>query len=316
MRRLLTTRNVILVLALVLLLVSFLPIFRVPTPEVSVAAEPIFHLGPLAVTNSLFTAWVAMIVLIVLSAIATRRYRRDLSKASNQELVPSVFESSIEWIVEGFYRLTKDVAGSWADRFFPTVMTIFLFAIVSNWLGLIPGFGSLGVLEPVASGQTGLVAHGAILTSEEAQAGQGFLLVPLFRSPSTDLNFTIALALIAQVLAQVWGFKALGGGYARKFFDTSGFAHGAAVGVAQLFAGILELVSEVMKVISFSFRLFGNIFAGEVLLAVMAFLIPFVASLPFYGLEIFVGFIQAVVFMMLALVFFVTATIGHAHTQE
>lgn len=317
MRRLFSTRNlIILALIVALFVVSGMLGLKVPKPHVSVAAEHIFDIGPLPVTNSILTAWIAMIVLIVISLIATRRYRRDLSKVSNQELVPTVFEGAVEWVVEGFYRMSKDVSGSWADRFFPIVMTIFLFVIVSNWLGLIPGFGSIGLLEPVHGEGAGLVANGAILTAQEAGPGQGFILVPFFRSPSADLNFTIALALITQVLVQYWGYKALGAGYIRKFFDFSGFAHGGAVvGIAQFVAGILELVSEFAKIISFSFRLFGNVFAGEVLLIVIAFLVPYVASLPFYGLELFVGFIQAVVFMMLALVFFVNATIGHAHTQ-
>jgi F-type H+-transporting ATPase subunit a len=140
--------------------------------------------------------------------------------------------------------------------------------------------------------------------------------VPLFRSPSADLNFTIALALIAVVLSQYFGIRSLGSGYLKRFLDLGGFKNGALVGIAQAFAGFLEFLGEFTKIISFSFRLFGNVFAGEVLLAVMAFLIPYIASLPFYGLELFVGFIQAVVFMMLTLVFFVNASSAHGAEEH
>lgn len=312
MKRLLSTRNLaILVLIIALFVISGLLGLKVPKPEVSIAAEPIFNLGPLVVTNSLLTSWIAMIVLIVIAVAATRRIPKNLETASNQELVPSGFQNFFEWVIEWFYKLVKEISGPRANTFFPIVMTIFLFVLVSNWLGLIPGFGSLGFLKPAEGTAAGLVAHGAILTAQEAGPGKGFLLVPLFRSPSTDLNFTIALALIAVVLSQYFGIKTLKSGYLKRFADFSGFKDGAAIGVAQAFAGLLELLGEFTKIISFSFRLFGNVFAGEVLLAVMAFLIPYLASLPFYGLEIFVGFIQAVVFMMLTLVFFVNASSAH-----
>ena len=127
----------------------------------------------------------------------------------------------------------------------------------------------------------------------------------------SDLNFTLALAVVTIVLMQYYGVKAQRGAYFKKFFDLSGFKQGALMGIIGVFVGILELIGELSRLLSFSFRLFGNIFAGEVLLLVMAFLIPYFASLPFYGLELFVGFIQAAVFMMLAVVFISMATEGH-----
>jgi F-type H+-transporting ATPase subunit a len=314
LRRLFTTRNlVILLLIIALFVVSGLLGLRVVMPEVSIAAEPIFHIGSFPVTNSLLTAWIAMLILIVLAYFATRDIPRDLEAASNQELMPGGLLNAAEMLIEGFYGLVRSVGGAWAPRFFPIVMTIFLFVITSNWLGLVPGFGSIGLLEhPHNPDTTGYIARGAILTAERASEGhEGYVLVPFFRAPSTDLNFTLALALVSVALSQYFGVRALRLGYFKRFLNLGGFKQGVLMGVAELFAGALELIAEFAKIISFSFRLFGNIFAGEVLLGVVAFLIPYIASLPFYGLEVFVGFIQAVVFMMLSLVFFASATAGH-----
>jgi F-type H+-transporting ATPase subunit a len=178
---------------------------------------------------------------------------------------------------------------------------------------LLPGVGSIGWLEhPHTEGEHGFVANGPVLTAEEAPEGEeGWIVVPWLRAPSADLNFTLALAIVTVVLTQYYGVKSQRGHYFKKFFDTSGFKQGVLMGVIGIFVGILELIGELSRLLSFSFRLFGNIFAGEVLLMVIAFLIPYIASLPFYGLELFVGFIQAAVFMMLAVVFMSMATQGH-----
>jgi F-type H+-transporting ATPase subunit a len=205
------------------------------------------------------------------------------------------------------------VAGEWTPKFFPIVATIFLFVIVSNYTGLLPGAGSVGVMHhPHGEGNTGFVANGIILTAEPAaSAEEGFVVSSFIRAPSADLNFTLALAIITVVLTQYFGIKAQRGAYFKKFFDVSGFKQGVLMGIIGVFVGILELIGELSRLLSFSFRLFGNIFAGEVLLMVIGFLIPYIASLPFYGLELFVGFIQAAVFMMLAVVFMSMATQGH-----
>jgi F-type H+-transporting ATPase subunit a len=291
---------------------------KVPKPDVSVAAEPIFSIGSFAVTNSLFTAWLAMVILILMALAVRRGIPRDLEAASNQELQPaSGLQNVMEMVLGYIHDLVEGMSGAWTSRFYPIATTIFLFVIVSNWLGLIPGVGSIGILVPVRSPEAiGMIAQGVVLSANEAPPGRGFILIPFLRSASADLNFTIGLALISVVMTQYFGFKAAGAGYLRHFFDTSGFRNGALVGVAQFFAGLLELVGEFTKIISFSFRLFGNIFAGEVLLLVLAYLIPYIASLPFYGLELFVGFIQAAVFMMLTLVFFNNATFIHHSGAE
>ena len=178
--------------------------------------------------------------------------------------------------------MTGDVKNS---QIFPLVATIFLFVIISNWMGLLPGFGSIGIWE----------------THEGHE-----VFVPLLRSTFADINMTFALALISVTATQVFGFAMLGfKGYGGKFFINP---FSDPIGC---FVGILELFSEFSKMISFSFRLFGNVFAGEVLLLVISFLVPYIAPLPFYGLEIFVGFIQALVFSFLTLVFLNLATTSH-----
>ncbi len=325
LKKLFTVRTlVILLLIAAPFVVSSLLGLKVPSPVVSLAAEPIFHFGPLTITNAVFTAWIVMILLILLAIFATRRIPKDLAQATNQELVPSGLQNFMEIVVEALYNMAHSIGGRWTPKFFPIVASIFLFVIVSNWLGLVPGVGSIGVLEhPHVVGQAGYIANGAILTGVEApppaegeKHGEGYIVVPFFRPPSTDLNFTIGLGLLVVALSQYFGMKALGPGYFKKFFDVSGFKKGAFDGVVGLFVSILELISEIARILSFGFRLFGNIFAGEVLLGVMAFLIPYIASLPFYGLELFVGFIQAAVFMMLALVFFAMATVGHGAEEH
>ncbi|MGQ9713439.1 MAG: F0F1 ATP synthase subunit A [Anaerolineae bacterium] len=303
----------------------FLP--PVVMPAVSIAPEGVLHLGGFAITNTLLASWITMLVLIVVSFLATRR----------MELVPrSRLQNLYEMILEGFYKMVEDVVGpEWARSFFPIVMTIFLFIVTSNWLGLTPLYGGFGVLEHPHQGEPGYqvrwIGSVGILTGElaaktaEAAAGgeegsgtsshasggspSGYILAPLFRSAATDLNTTIGLALVSVILTQYFGLKAQGFQYLRRFFAfRPNF-----LGIIEAFVGLLELVSEFAKIISFSFRLFGNIFAGEVLLGVMAFLIPYVVSLPFYGLELFVGLIQALIFMMLTVAFFKVAVSGAEH---
>lgn len=297
---------------LVLLVGSIILKPLMSSPHVSLAAEPLLEHGPSWLTNSLLTTLIVDIILIVL-ALATR--------AGLKEGVPSGLVNVMEMIIEGLYGLVENVVGKNAKRFFPIAATIFLFVIVSNYSGLIPGVGSIGIYHGAekADGGHGLVIDQKVVASDEKMAFSLFpaqvsaeegkaTLVPLFRAPSADLNVTFALALITMIMVQYYGISSLGGKYFKKFFNFGGKGFmGAIFGVV----GILELISEIAKVISFAFRLFGNIFAGEVLLAVMAFLVAFLLPMPFYGLELFVGFIQAFVFMMLAVVFFSTAMVGH-----
>lgn len=319
LKKLFTVRNLIILLAIVALFaVSAALGLKVPAPVVSLAAEPVIHIGSFAITNSLLLTWIVMIILIVFSLLATRRIPKDMSKASNADLVPSGIQNVFEMLIEALYNLTRSVAGAWTSKLFPIVATIFIFVLFANYSGLLPGVGTIGWLEhPHGEGTTGFVANGAVLTATPAPGPEdGYVVVPWLRAPSADLNFTLALAVVTVFLTQYFGVKAQRGHYFKKFFDTSGFKQGAFMGLIGIFVGILELVGELARLLSFSFRLFGNVFAGEVLLLVMAFLVPYIASLPFYGLELFVGFIQAAVFMMLAVVFISMATEGHGGGHE
>ena len=308
MSKLLTPKVLIPTLGVIAIMVVFsLVLPPVVLPAIEIPAEEVFQVFGFPITNTLITSWLTMIVLIVVSYLGTRK----------MNLVPSGLQNVLELVVEMLYGLVEDVAGTRekARKFFPIVATIFLFIIISNWMGILPFFGSVGWLHEAHEGMAGYeineVSEGfALLTRNVDAHGHGYVLVPFLRSAATDLNVTLALAVVAMFLVQYFGVKALGLRYFTKFFAID-FSNGAFEGIINIFVGVLELISEFAKIISFTFRLFGNVFAGEVLLGVLAFLIPYVVSLPFYGLELFVGFVQALVFMMLSLVFFTLATIGH-----
>ncbi len=289
--------------ALGLLVVSiFLP---KPELHVSLAPESILYHGPSWFTNTYLTTIIVDVILIVGALVVRAGLRRE---------VPKGFTNVIEAIID-FLRsnLVEGIAGKNTGRFFPFVATIFFLVIVSNYVGLIPGVNTIqspwsAPADDHALAGAELVASEAGLANVTAAAEEGHVSTkPLLRAPSTDLNMTFALALLTMVMVQYFGFKDLGARYLRKFFAFKKGGLGAVMGVV----GLLELLSEFAKIVSFAFRLFGNIFAGEVLLAVMAFLIPFMVPAVFYGFEIFVGFIQAAVFMMLALIFFQAATVSH-----
>ena len=327
-----TSRKVWTVLVAVLLLTSMVMKFfwPVPPPHVALSGEPIFSDGPAWLTNSVVTTVIVDVVLLLL-ALITRFSLKE---------VPSGLQNMMEAVVEALYGLAESVSGKNASKFFPWVATIFLFVIISNWSGLIPGVGSIGFFHPVESHGTEEApategeGHGYRIDGQLAMAGGSIILaspqreqaapaaaesengkfVPLFRAPSADLNVTFALAIATMVMVQIWGFRYLGGSYFRKFWNFSG-PNGFMKGING-FVGILELISEFARIIAFGFRLFGNIFAGEIVLATMAFLVAFLLPVPFYALEVFVGFVQALVFMMLALVFFQMATISHGGHDE
>ena len=249
--------------------------------EISLAPEIIFNLGNFPVTNSFLVTILIGLLIIIGSLIIQKKVN----------IIPKGFQNVIESILEALLNLTDSITQDrgLTKKFFPIVATIFIFVILSNWIEIIPGLGTIGVNQ---------VHHG-----EE-------VLVPFIRSNSADLNVTLAIALISVGAAQFMGVSALGfRGYAGKFL-VSPFKKPYFVGT---FVGVLEIVSEIAKVVSFSFRLFGNIFAGEVLLTVMLMLVPFFVPLPFLFLEIFVGFVQALVFSILTLVFFKMAVAEAAH---
>ena len=254
---------------------------RVEAPNL--AAETIGHIGSFPIRNTMLMAWLAMAVLIVVSLLLRR---------TGYKQIPGRFQGLLEMIVGGLFGFFDSIIGDRAltRRFFPLVATIFLFLMLANWMGIFPGVGSI-TIEGVHDGHP--------------------MAIPLFRSMNADVNMTLSIALIAVTMSHVFGMSVLGIlPHMGKFFvapwrDPIGS-----------FIGILELIAEFAKIISFTFRLFGNIFAGEVLLVVVSFLVPFIAPLPFLGLELFVGFIQALVFALLTLVFIKMATTGHDHGDE
>lgn len=295
--------------------------FPAALPTIQLAPE----LVPIAgfhVPNTFIATILTDITLLLIAFLATR----------NMQMVPGGVQNFAEWVIEGFYGLTEDVAGDRARQWFPIVMTIFLLVLVANWWELVPGVDSIGVVGPphgdtanimqkagsfyIMTAETVEVAHpegveegqevegehaGELPTTEDGRPYGS--LVPFVRVSATDLNFTLALALISMVLVEYYGVQALGLSYFSRFFTLRGGM--------DFFIGIIEAISEVARVISFAFRLFGNIFAGQVVLFIMPFLIPWLLPMPFFGLELFVGFIQAFVFAILTLVFFAGAVVAH-----
>ncbi len=315
------------VIALVVIIVGNI-LLPVPRVAIEVAAEPV-GLGP--VTNAMLTSFTLSAIILILAFVIGRSLKEN----------PGGLQNIVEVLIEALANFVNDIAPKkWAATFFPILATIFIYLLFANWFGLLtPLLGSFGIvhstdhggmpvenvvflrgnadtmtpLHKAESGAEGDEAH----AEEEGDhaAGKQALLVPFFRAPSSDLNLTVALALISVFLTQVFGVWELGLGYFGKFFQFGSFAKkGIGLGLIDFFMGLIELVSEVAKILSFAFRLFGNIFAGEVVLIIMSSLVSLLVVNIFFGLEIFVGFIQAFVFFILSLVFFSMAT--HSHGEE
>jgi F-type H+-transporting ATPase subunit a len=252
-------------------------------PEVHLPADVVFTLSVaglhIPITNTIIATWLTMLVIIVLALIATRR----------MSLVPGGLQNFYEWGLEKLLGFVESVAGHEnGRRFFPVLATIFLFVIANAYLALFPGFGSIEV-------------HG-----HEGEA------VHLLRSAGTDINTPLALAIVSFVFVEYWGISSLGlGHYLSKFFNFKQLMKGKVMGLVDVFVGLLELLSEFIRMVSFTFRLFGNMTAGEILLMVVVFLVPWGVALPFYGLELLVGFVQALIFAGLTLVFGAMAVAGH-----
>jgi F-type H+-transporting ATPase subunit a len=226
--------------------------------------------------------------------------------------VPRGIGNLVEAILEVLYNLTEGSAGAkWAKAIFPWFATILIYVLFANLLKLIPGFESIGVLHP-AQGEGHAISQSGVLLATKVEEG-GYVLAPFFRGISVDLNFTVSLALIAVVMIQVIGFRAQGWGYLSKFFNTHRMFKTPFFGAMDFLVGLLELISELSKILSFAFRLFGNMFAGIVLVAIVAGLLGKISILPAMVMmfELFVGVIQAFVFGMLTMVFMAQATQGH-----
>lgn len=263
-------------------------------PKISIAPEQLFTLFGFPITNTLLCTWVVIAILLLVCYLGTRR----------QDLIPSGMQNAFEFLVEGLLGLVEGVSGKKKGRmFFPFVASFFLFILIGNLLDVIPGVDTIGQIEGAS--------HIGLLWGAESN-----MLTTWLRPPTTDLNLTIAMALVSVVATQYFGFKILGAkDQLSKYFNFRALARGP-MGIIDLVVGLLEIVSELGRLVSFSFRLFGNIFAGSVLLAVFAFLIPVLPDILFIPFEIFVGAIQAFVFGFLTLVFMEVGTISHGGHDE
>ena len=314
--------------AIALIIFGFIFV-RGPSPVIVVAPEHIFDIGSLEVTNTMFTSWVVVLLICIVAIVAGR----------SVSVVPSGFSGAVEAFVGGFYNMIAGIVGEEsARRFFPLVGTIFFYVLISNYFGLLPFNNVIGRTEPFEGDKTQAVFEQrsvagfdiafipfGVMGSPEVDVAAGEevvhaehdgddfsgLLAPYFRSINTDVNAPLAIAIFSFLFVEYWGFSSLGAGYLKKFFNFGKVIRGSPAGLIDIFVGFLELLSELIRTVSFTFRLFGNIFAGEVLLIMMAFLVPFLLVDIFYALELFVGLVQAFVFAMLTLVFAQTAVAHH-----
>ena len=286
-------------------------LFRIPNPpHVELSPEALWSIGGhvdagkavsgFPITNTMIGAWLTVVVVALLAFFATRKMK----------LVPTGLQNLVEWVIETGINFVNGVAGEKNGRkFFPMFAIIFSFVFLNAWLSLIPGFGSIGFWQ-VVDGEK--------------------VLIPLFRGANTDINVPLAIALVSFVFVEYWGLRSQGFRYLKKFCSLGTLGKSLSLifrgkksgfgklfsGVIEAFIGFIETLSEFIRIVSFTFRLFGNMTAGEILLGSMMFLIPWVVSGIFYGLELFVGIIQALIFAGLTLVFVVMAVAPHGGHEE
>lgn len=245
-------------------------------PHISFTPQTVFHIFGFSVTNSFLSSLIILVIFLWMAFQYSVEKSRPPSKRST-------FYYFINFIIKSLHNFFTSVLGERVEEYFPLLASFFLFIILQNWFGLVPGVGSIMLKEKL---------------------GEEVHYIPILRGGTADLNTTIGLALISVILTNYYSIKVLGiKKYINRFYVLTN--------PVSFFVGTLEIISEVSKVISFSFRLFGNIFAGEVLMTVIAFLIPILAAFPFLILEIFVGFIQALVFSTLTAVFINSALETH-----
>jgi F-type H+-transporting ATPase subunit a len=328
---------------LVILVLAFLAaaVYTPVMPHVQLPAEKLTHepiIGNVYLTNTIVAVLIADVIILLIAWFIRRQAKKGVTVFSG---IPGIFAIILEYL----YTLTESTAGRWTKKIFPWFATIMLLLLIVNWMELIPGVDSIGILEKSDHGfPTEQILPGVvtIVKAEEPAAGnehaeegehyeEGYALIPFVRVTSTDLNFTVSLALISVVMIQVIGFRALGIGYLKKFFNVPaakklgeaskkpgfGSPFDLLMPLIDIIVGILEIVAEFSKVLSFAFRLFGNIFAGAVLLFVIGSIIPVFAQTIFLILELGVGAIQAFVFGILTMVFMSMATHSHDdHGEE
>lgn len=258
--------------------------------ELTLYAEPIFTLGNFTITNSIIMGWVAVLVILILSLILKFKISR----------IPRGIQNIFEVLIEELLNMSDLITGSRKKtlKFFPIAFSLFLFILVSNWLGLLPGIGSIGFVE----------VHEGYKT-----------FVPFFRGSTADLNGTLSLAIFSVIVANIIGIVTVGPwNYLNKFINIRALIQIPGkikedwtvilINPIKAFVGLIEMVGEAAKVVSLSFRLFGNIFAGEVLLTSMASIFAFILPIPFIFFEILIGVVQAFIFTVLTLVYISMAT--------
>jgi len=263
-----------------------------PSHEVTLYAEPIYHISSFPVTNALFTSWIAVFLIIIIVIFLRRKLQQ----------IPKGIQNFFEIILDGALLLCDQVTGNRkiSNKVFPLAFSVFLFVLINNWLGILP-LGGLGLVE---------------------RGGRESVFIPFIRSGTADINTTLTLALIAVVSANIFGIISVGIWKAfNKYVNIRALGQMVTkvrqdptilvVSPVTFFVGILEFVGEFAKVASLSFRLFGNIFAGEVLLVSMSALLAYGLPIPFLFLEIFIGLIQAFIFAILMLVYFTIAAQDH-----
>lgn len=274
---------------------------RVLKPDVKLPAEEITLVGDFSITNTLIASWVTILVLAVLFYFSTRKMR----------LVPGRLQAFAEVVVEGLLGFVEGVAGKpHARLLFPGIATIFLYVITNAYMGLLPIFGTIGFFE-----------HGH---------GHEVEFIPLLRGANTDINLPLSIAIMSFVLVETWGMRVVGFfHYTSEFINVGQLGRGfrqlfsgqvkeapmnIIFGFINMCVGLLEIFSHMTRMLSFTFRLFGNMTAGEILVLVSCFLVPMIFTIPFYGLELLIGLIQALIFSGLTLVF-ATVAISSSHEE-
>jgi len=272
--------------------------------ESTLFAEPILHVGNFTITNSLIMSWVTVAILATFFILIGRAVESSKAK-KNKHVGPTGILNFFEIILEQALNMADSVTSDRKKtlKLFPIVFALFLFILVSNWMGLFPGVGTIGFVE---------------------SAEHGKVFVPLLRGATADLNTTLAIGLFAVVMSHVVGVITVGAwNHFNKFINLKAILEIPKkvkkdpmilmINPIKIFVGLIEVIGEVAKVASLSLRLFGNVFAGEVLIASMMALSAFILPLPFMFLELIVGIVQALVFAILTLAFMSIATIAEEH---
>lgn len=251
-----------------------------PSPELHLPGQEVMKLGGFPITNTVLAAWITSLFLLAFFFLATRGMRP----------VPGRFQNLAELMLEMLLNFMRSVLGKWARTAFPIVATIFLFVLFNAWLSILPVYGPIGFLDE-----------------------QGHIKTVLLRNASTDINVPLAIALVAFSFVEYLGMRTIGTfHYLGQFFNVRDILRGRVlIGFINLFIGGLEVLSHFIRILSFTIRLFGNMTAGKALLLISAFLVPFVFTIPFYLLELLVGFVQALIFAGLTLTFAAIAVSPH-----